>query len=162
MTPEETNESSHHGVWRWFSNIEVVSGMPLAEVLVGADYTSNYATGLRLALWYHLILTKHVRQGPHLVEHVLLVALRPLEPREIVPAKMVLFPLLRDWEVEWEPPLSIFIFSASSSSSEPRSEMIWGNQTIIPMPYPLDVLSVFMIWEGDWPKVNQILMSNIR
>lgn len=65
----------------------------MAEVLEGADYTSNYATGLRLALRYNLILTqtKHVRQGPHLVEHDLLVDLRPLETREVVPAKMLLF-----------------------------------------------------------------------
>lgn len=34
-----------HGVWRWFSKIEVVSGVFLAEVLEGTDYTSNYATG---------------------------------------------------------------------------------------------------------------------
>lgn len=130
MTPEEASESSSHGVCRWFSKIEVVSGVLLAEVLEGADYTSNCATGPRLALWYNLILTqtKHVRQGPHLVEHVLLIKLRLLETREIVPDKMVLFPLLREWEVEWEPPLSICILSPSSSSSKGRSEMIWGNQ----------------------------------
>lgn len=128
--PRGGHESSSHGICRWFSKIEVVSGVLLAEVLEGADYTSNYATGPRLALWYNLILTqtKHVRQGRHLVERVLLIDLRLLETSKIVPDKMVLFPLLREWEVEWEPPLSIFILSPSSSSSKGRSEMIWGNQ----------------------------------
>jgi hypothetical protein len=56
----------------------------------------------RPTLWYNLILTqtKQVRKGSHLVQHDLLVDLRFLEPREIAPAKMVLFALIfRGWKM---------------------------------------------------------------
>lgn len=33
MTSKEISESFSHGVWRWFSKIEVVSGVLLAEIL---------------------------------------------------------------------------------------------------------------------------------
>lgn len=118
---------------------------------------------LRLALWNNLIFTqtKCVRQGPHLTEHDVLVDLRPWESREIVLAKVVLFPLLRDWGVDWEPALCIFTLSVSSSSSEPGQGRFGGtrNNSCVISSW---CVVCFHGMRGDLSGLNQFLMSNIQ
>lgn len=96
-------------------------------------------------MWYTLILTqtKHVRQGPHLVGHDLLVDLRPLEPSKIAPAKMVYVPFLREWEAQSYPHLHL--------SSQYYPLPLNQGMMMIPVSYSLDVLSTFMVRERTSP-----------
>lgn len=95
-----------HGVWRWFSKIEVVSGVFLAEVLEGTDYTSNYATGAEARIVLQPI--SHPNQacetGPSPGRAWSPGGSQALGAQEIVPAKTVHSPFLSEGEVDSKPP----------------------------------------------------------
>ena len=116
----------------------------------------------RITLWYTLILTqtKHVRQGPHLVGHDLLVDLRPLEPSKIAPARMVYVPFLRDWEAQSYPHLHLSsqYYPLSLNQGMMMIPKGWESQgwfgekpEVIPVSYSPDVLSTFMVRERTSP-----------
>lgn len=126
MTPEETNESSVMGFgddsarskWCqecfWLKFLKVLITRPIMPL------------ALRLALCSNPFLTqtKHVRRGPHLVGHGLLVDLRPLELRKLFLPRR--FTRLSWVKGRWTQshPIHIYPFGVISCS-EPSSEMIW-------------------------------------
>lgn len=90
---------------------------------------------LRLALWYNLILTQTKHEtgpSPGRAWAPALGDFRTWESREIVPAKMGLFPVCSKWKTDWEPALCIFYLINNILSLKQRSGVLWENQKQFP------------------------------
>lgn len=99
----------------------------------------------RPALWYNLILTqtKHVRRGLHLVQHDLLVDLRPLSPGKWFLPRWFSFFSLENGRWTDHHLCSYLPFQHPSLLLDQGQGRL-GDPEVIPISCPLDVLSDFM------------------